>query len=97
MQNVGDIGRQLDDHRNRCVLFAPRCRHLNVFGHLSDGRPHPSFRHAVGAAEVQLEGIGTGILYHGNVFGPGSLVHRQHHRGNQRPIRPIALDLLHFL
>jgi hypothetical protein len=36
--------------------------HLDVFGHLADGRAHAALAHAVRAAEIQLDAVGAGVL-----------------------------------
>ena len=62
LADVGDVGRQLDDHRQPAVLLAPRRDHLDVFGHLAHRRAHAALAHAVRAAEVELDAVGAGVL-----------------------------------
>ena len=65
--DVGDVGRQLDDHRHARVLLAPARHHLDVFRHLADGRAHAALAHAVRAAEIQLDAVGAGLLDRGRI------------------------------
>ena len=60
--DVGDVGRQLDDHRHARVLLAPARHHLDVFGHLTDRRAHAALAHAVRAAEVELDAVALRLL-----------------------------------
>ncbi len=60
--DVGDVGRELDEHRGARLLLDPRGDHLRVLGHLADGRAHAALAHAVRAAEVELEAVGAGIF-----------------------------------
>ena len=96
-QYVRDVGCQLDDHRDTGDFLAPFRRHLDVLGHLADRGSHAALGHAVRAAEIELEGIGAGILDHRHVFRPGLLGHRQHNGNDERTVRPVALDLADFV
>ena len=70
--DVGDVGRELDDHRHAGVLLAPARDHLDIFRHLADGGAHAALAHAVRAAEIQLDPIGAGLLDGGRMFFQGS-------------------------
>ena len=78
-------------------FLAPFSRKLDVLGHLSDRRAHATFRHAVRATKVQFETIGTRVLYHRNVFGPGFLVHREHDGDKDRAVGPVFLELANLV
>ncbi len=73
LQNVGDVRRQLHDHRHPRVLLAPARDHLDVFGHLADGRAHAALAHAVRAAEIQLDAVRAGVLHQRQDRLPGLL------------------------
>ena len=62
LADVGDVGRELDDHRHAGVGLAPARDHLDIFGHLADGRAHAALGHAVRAAEIELDAVGAGVL-----------------------------------
>ncbi len=55
--DVGDVRRQLHDHRHARVLLAPARHHLDVLRHLADRRAHAAFAHAMRAAEVKLDAV----------------------------------------
>ena len=43
-------------------LLHPAGDHLDVLGHLADGRAHAALAHAVRAAEVELDAVGAGVV-----------------------------------
>ena len=93
VQDIGDVGRELHDHRQARVLLAPARDQFDVFRHLADGRAHAALRHAVRTAEVELDAVAAGVLDHRQDAFPRVLVARHHDRHHQRAIRPVALDL----
>ena len=94
LADVGDVGRQLDDHRHAGVLLAPARHHLDIFRHLADGRAHAALAHAVRAAEIELDAVGAGLLDQRQDALPARLLARHHQRDDERAVRPVALDLL---
>ena len=56
--------------------------------------PMPRSRHAVRAAEIELDAVRAGVLDQRQDGLPGLLLARHHHRHDQGPVRPVALDLL---
>ena len=94
--HIGDVGRELDDHRQRAIRLAPARHHLYILRHLAPRRAHAALRHAVGAAEVQLDAIASrGFHQRQNEF-PRFLFAGHHQRHDQRPIRPVFFDLGDF-
>src|SRR5690606_31038771 len=79
------------------VLLAPARHHLDVFGHLADGRAHATLRHAMRAAEVPLDRVPLGPPDTPEdafpaLFGPW------HPQGvDHRPVGPLLLDPLDLL
>ncbi len=96
LADVGDVGRQLGDDGHARVLFAPAHDHLDVFRHLADRRAHAALAHAVRAAEIELDAVGVCLLDQRQDRLPAFLHARHHDRGDQRPIRPVHLHLLHL-
>ena len=94
MADVGDVRRQLDDHRHARVRLAPARDHLDVFGHLADRRAHAALRHAVRAAEVEFDAVAIGLLDARQNRLPRVLVAGHHQRDDQGAVGPVALDLL---
>ena len=92
--DVGDVRCELDDDRHPGVLLAPGRDHLDIIRHLADRRAHAALRHAVGAAEIELDPVGSGVLDIGQDGLPAVLVARHHQGDDQRPVRPFPLDLL---
>ena len=92
-QDVGDVGRELHDHRQLRVLLAPARDHLDVLGHLAHRRAHAALAHAVRAAEVELDAVAAGVLDLRQDRLPGLLVARHHQRDDERAVGPVALDL----
>ncbi len=84
LADVGDVGRQLGDHRHARVLLAPAHDHLDIFRHLADGRAHAALAHAVRAAEVELDAVGAGLLDQRQDGLPGVLLAGHHDRDDQR-------------
>ena len=97
LADVGDVGRQLDDDWHSRVRFAPARDHLDIFRHLTDGRAHATLRHAMRAAEIELNAVTFSFLDPRENGLPGLLVARNHQRHDEGAIRPSALDLLDFL
>ena len=95
--DVGDIGRQLHDHRPVVVLLAPAGDHFDILGHLAHGRSHAAFCHSVRTAKVQLDPVGIGFRHARQDRLPRGLVTGHHERGDQRPVRVIRLHPRHFL
>ena len=96
IKHIGDVRRQLHDHRHARVLLAPAGDHFNVFRHLPHGRSHAAFRHAVRAAEVQLDPVGTGFLHMRQDRFPRFLLARDHDRRDQSAVRVITFHRLHL-
>ncbi len=59
--HIGDIGRQLYDHRLVVILLAPARDHFDIFRDLPDSRPHAPFGHPVRAAKIQLDPVSAGF------------------------------------
>ena len=97
LADVGDVGGELDHHRHPGVGLAPARDHLDVFRHLAHGRAHAALGHAVRAAEIELDAVGTGLLDPGQDRLPALLGAGDHERDQERPVRPVALDLLDLL
>jgi hypothetical protein len=95
--DVGDVRRQLDDHRHARVLLAPAGDHLDIFRHLADRGAHAAFAHAVRAAEVELDAVGFRVLDLFQDRGPVFFLARHHERDDQGAVLPVALDALDFL
>ena len=93
-ENVGHVRSQFDDYRHARVLFAPAGDHFDIFGHLADGRTHAPLRHAVGAAEIEFDAIGLGLLDFFQYLFPGPLLAWHHQRDDDGAVGPVALDLL---
>ncbi len=94
--DVGDVGRELDDHGCASFFFDPRCDALGVFGHLSDGRAHAALAHSVRATEVELETIGAGILDLRHDLVPGCALGADHERRDDDVLWIASLDLGDF-
>ncbi len=56
------LGVSLTTTGMRVLRLAPARDHLDVFGHLAHGRAHAALGHAVRAAEIELDAVGTGLL-----------------------------------
>src|SRR5690606_17278092 len=95
--DVGDIGRQLHDHRHACVVLAPAHDHFDVFGHLAYGRTHAALAHSMRATEVELDAVTFGFLHRGQDRLPAFLHARHHYGSHECAIRPLLLDLLDLL
>src|SRR6185437_10192338 len=94
LANVGNVGSQFHDYGHAAVRLAPARDHLDIFGHLTDGRAHAALRHAVRTAEIKLDPVAFGLLDPGENGLPGLLVAGNHQRHDERAVRPGALDLL---
>jgi hypothetical protein len=78
----------------RLYCLHPAGDHLDIFRHLADGRAHAAFGHAMRAAEVQFDPVGLGILDLFQDVLPVGFLAGHHQRNDQRPVAPLALDLL---
>jgi hypothetical protein len=78
------------------ILLAPFGDHLDVFGHLANGRAHAAFAHAVRAAEIEFDAIGAGVLDARQDRLPACFLARHHDRDDHRPVGPALLDLGDF-
>src|SRR5690606_27565226 len=96
LADVGDVRCQLGDDGHARVLLAPAHDHFDIFRHLTDGRAHAALGHAVRTAEVQFYAVGAGLLDERQDSFPAFLLAGHHDRGDQRPVRPVHLDLLHL-
>ena len=94
--HVGDVGRQFDDDGQLAVLLAPARDHLDVLRHLADGGAHAPFRHAVRAAEIELDAVGAGRFHLRQDLRPQRFLARQHQRDDHGAVRPVLLDLGDF-
>src|SRR5471030_3171929 len=94
--HVGDVGRELDDDRQLRVRLAPARDHLDILRHLADGRAHAAFRHAVRAAEIELDAIRAGGFDQRQNIGPQFFFARQHQRDDDGAVRPIFFHLRDF-
>ena len=91
--DVGDVRRQLHQHRSARHFLHPLGDHARILGHLPDRAAHAALAHAVRAAEVQLQPVGA------RVFGPlhdvvPRLALRLHHQ--RRDHRVLRIALLHL-
>ena len=68
--------------------------HLDILRHLADGGAHAALAHAVRAAEIELDTVGAGVLDQGQDVFPCLLLARHHDGDDDRPVRPVLLDLL---
>ena len=93
LQDVGDVRRELDDHRQARMLLAPARNHLDILRHLAHRRAHPALGHAVRAAEVEFDAVGAGVLHHRQDALPGLLFAGHHQRHREGAVGPVALDL----
>ena len=95
LADVGDVGRQLHDHRHAGVLLAPARDHLDIFRHLADRRAHAALRHAVRAAEIELDRRRRSVSSTcGRMIFQRILGARHHQRDDHGAVGPVALDLL---
>ena len=91
--NVGDVGRELHEHRRARLLLHPRGDHLGVLGHLADGRAHAALAHAVRAAEVQLQAVGAGVFGARDDVVPRLALRLDHQRRDDGVLRIALLHL----
>ncbi len=89
--DVGDVGSQLHDDGQLAVLLAPLGHHLDVLGHLAHCCAHAAFAHAVGAAEVEFDGIGAGVFHAGQYGFPACFLAGHHERDDHGSFLPVAL------
>src|SRR5690606_14883221 len=95
--DVGDVGGQLDDHRDAGCAGDPARYHLAVLGHLTHSRAHAALAHAVRAAVVKLYAVGARVFYLLDDRLPRLLVARYHGAGDDGPVGPQPLDLFDLL
>ncbi len=93
-EDVGDIGRQLHDHRHAGELLAPAGDHLDILRHLPDRRAHVALAHAVRAAEIQFDTVAARLLDEAEDVLPRRLLARHHQAHHHGAIGPVALHLL---
>ena len=74
--------------------LAPAGHHLDIVRHLPHRRAHAALRHAMGAAEIELDGIGPRLLDAAQDLRPGRLLAGHHQRDDHGAIGPVALHLL---
>ena len=91
--DVGDVRRQLHQHRRPRRLLHPLRNHLRVLRHLAHGRAHPALAHAMRTAEVQLQPIRARTLRALHHLVPGLALRLHHQRRNHRMLRIQPLHL----
>ncbi len=94
--NVTDIGSQFDQNGRARDLFDPFGDHVRVFGDLSDGAAHAAFAHAVRAAEVEFEAIGTSVFGALDDIVPSFALGFDHERSDDGVFGIAALDFGDF-
>ena len=95
-ENVGDVRRQLDDHRHARVRLGPARHHFHVFRHLADRGAHAALRHAVRTAEVDLDAVGVRIFHLLQDVLPIGLLARHHEGEDDGTVGPVAFHRLEF-
>jgi hypothetical protein len=80
--NVGDVRRELHDHRGARLFLHPARDLLAVFGHLAHRRAHAALAHAVRAAEVELQAVGSGVFCALHNVVPGLALALDHQRSD---------------
>ncbi len=96
-QNVGDVRGQFGKDRNIDRVLDPTGDLFDHFRHLTDGRPHAAFAHAVRAPKVKLQTMHTAF---GDLLGqvlPGAFLDRGHHRSDDDVIRILFPAFADFL
>ncbi len=97
-QDVGDVGRQLDQNGHARRVLHPARHLLHHLGHLAHGRAHAAFAHAVRTAEIEFDAVAAGFLLDPlRQIDPGRFLDRRHDRADQRAIGPFTLHLLHLV
>ena len=96
LANIGDVRRQLGDHRHTAILLAPFHDHPDIFRHLTDSRTHAAFAHAVRTAKVQLDAVGTGFFHQGQDCFPRFFFAWHHDRSDQCAVGPAHFHFFHF-
>src|SRR4029077_19561595 len=91
--DVGDIRRELHDHRGAGHFLDPLGDHAGVIGDLADGGAHAALAHTVGAAEIQLEAIGAGVFGTFDDVVPDFAFGIHHQGRDDGVIRVTLLDL----
>ena len=92
--DVGDVGRELHDHRLGVILLAPARDHFDVFRHLTHGGTHAAFAHPVGAAEVQLNPVGAGVFDQWQNGFPGMFFAGHHDGDDHGAVWIVGFDAL---
>ncbi len=94
LSNIGDVRRQLHDHRHPRVRLGPARHHLDILGHLPHGAAHAAFAHPVRAAKVQLDPVRARVLDLLEDKLPRVLLAGHHQADDHGPVRIVSLDLL---
>src|SRR6266581_450455 len=92
-RDVGDVGCELHDHRDRGDFLYPFDDLAGVIGHLAHGAPHAPLAHPVRAPEVELDPVRArvlGLLHH---LVPRLLLRFDHERRDYGVLRIIPLHL----
>ena len=87
LADVGDVGRELHEHRGAGYFFHPLGDHLRVFGNLADGAAHAALAHAMGTAEIELQSIAAGVFGLTDDFVPRFALRFDHERGDDGVLR----------
>ena len=95
VDDIGDVRRELHDHRSGGDLHDPAGDFLGDIGILANGRAHAAFAHAVGAAEIELESVGASVLAALDEVVP-FLAGIGHERGDDGVAGPAFFDLGDF-
>src|SRR5208283_6236720 len=94
--DIGDVGRELDDHRNPGYFHDPTRNLFAVLRHLTHSAAHAAFAHAVRAAIVQFDAVRAGVLNAANDVVPGFPLGLHHRGDDDGTIGPGALHLRNF-
>jgi hypothetical protein len=97
LADIGNVRRELHDHRKLRMLLAPLGDHGDVLGHLAHGRAHAALAHAVRAAEIELDAVAARVLDLLQDVAPVVLGARHHERSDDGAVRPVALHLAHLV
>ena len=95
-RDVGNVGRQLDDHRCPRRLLHPRSDHLRVLGHLADSRAHAALAHTVRAAKVEFQRVRAGVFGAAHHLVPGFALRFHHQRSDHQMLWVAFLHLVDF-
>jgi len=97
VRDIGDVGRELHDHRNRGDFLHPFDDLAGVIGHLTHRAAHAALAHPVRAAEVQLDPVGAGVFRLLHHLVPRFPLRFDHQRRDHGMLRVVTLDLGDFL